>query len=208
MSNNSSPQQPKLFVRNKHKKSQRSSGGQGQRSPPSTDSKLSSSAVSSTANEKVTSSRVASTSSSTPAGTVQQPIWHRYRTAITAFFAVNVAVFGYALFRSRSSPEVVEEQQPLEKETVQMEDEKKEIVTDGGNVVDEPMLHETSIMELAGTAVKVQPLVSDEHQQELFKWMLAELRKVKPANTSDRANIDKQKEVLKQFIKRKESFTS
>ncbi|XP_075507742.1 uncharacterized protein LOC142544595 [Primulina tabacum] len=47
-----------------------------------------------------------------------------------------------------------------------------------------------------------QPIPEDQ-QRELFKWMLEEKRKVKPNNREEKLLIDKEKAILKEFLRSK-----
>ncbi|XP_047338983.1 uncharacterized protein LOC124942507 [Impatiens glandulifera] len=47
---------------------------------------------------------------------------------------------------------------------------------------------------------KVQQPISEDQQQNLFKWILEEKRKVKPVDREAKKKIDEDKAVLKQFI--------
>eukprot|EP00249_Psilotum_nudum_P009726 c22122_g1_i1 orf=88-600(+) len=154
---------------------------------------------------KVADSRNLSTSSTTGAsapGSTVQPIWYRFRAAIATLFVVNVAVFGYALLRNKSTPKVSEDEHLLEPAAIEIKNDKQEV---HNRKVDAEMAsHESSKRESIGATVDNQLLFTEKQQRELFKWMLAELRNAKPSDASEKANIDKQKEVLKQFIRRKE----
>ncbi|XP_073132231.1 uncharacterized protein [Henckelia pumila] len=47
-----------------------------------------------------------------------------------------------------------------------------------------------------------QPIPEDQ-QRELFKWMLEEKRMVKPNNREEKLRIDKEKAILKEFLRSK-----
>lgn len=52
-------------------------------------------------------------------------------------------------------------------------------------------------------AVKLKEPIPEDHQRELFKWILEEKRKAKPKDPSEKKRIDEEKAILKQFIRAK-----
>ncbi|KAI5067170.1 hypothetical protein GOP47_0018240 [Adiantum capillus-veneris] len=67
---------------------------------------------------------------------------------------------------------------------------------------------------MPATVLPPQPVVqvgnkskpSDEEQQELYKWMLAEKRKIKPTTKAEKAQIDAEKAILKEYLKGKRTL--
>ncbi|KAH7388205.1 hypothetical protein KP509_16G063800 [Ceratopteris richardii] len=51
-----------------------------------------------------------------------------------------------------------------------------------------------------------QPKLSVEEQQKLFQWLLSEKRKVKTRTRDERALIDAEKALLKEFLRSKKSL--
>ena len=51
--------------------------------------------------------------------------------------------------------------------------------------------------------VKLRVPLPEEQQREVFKWMLEEKRKVKPNDVVEKKQIDKEKDILKQFLRAK-----
>lgn len=51
--------------------------------------------------------------------------------------------------------------------------------------------------------VKVKEPIPEDHQRELFKWILEEKRKIKPKDPEEEKRIDEEKAILKQFIRAK-----
>ena len=49
---------------------------------------------------------------------------------------------------------------------------------------------------------EVRPSITDEQQREVFRWILEEKRKLNPKNSVEKKKIDKDKAILKQFIRR------
>ncbi|KAH9611274.1 hypothetical protein KSS87_008947 [Heliosperma pusillum] len=63
----------------------------------------------------------------------------------------------------------------------------------------------TAVIEKVPVAqpVKVSELIPAVQQQELFKWMLEEKRKIKTNDPLEKKRIDEEKAILKQFIRAK-----
>eukprot|EP00250_Pteridium_aquilinum_P002093 c12296_g1_i1 orf=432-1085(-) len=203
-------QQPKILLR-RPKKSERSPSGVSQSIDP---------APPLSKGDGAGGARSVSTASNTsppvPPGP-KQPIWYRFRTALTTLLVLNAVVVGYTLFRTSSKPsEVSEEAQSVEetateKEKVEekpkeleIEKEKAESV-DIKRVVPEPseVTHAVVIPEAISLEGISKPEVLSEDQQELFKWILAEKRKVKPTSKAEKAQIDAEKALLKEFLRTK-----
>ncbi|KZV21615.1 hypothetical protein F511_17640 [Dorcoceras hygrometricum] len=53
------------------------------------------------------------------------------------------------------------------------------------------------------TPVIVRQPIPEDQQRELFKWMLGEKRRVKPNNREEKLRIDKEKAILKEFLRSK-----
>lgn len=51
--------------------------------------------------------------------------------------------------------------------------------------------------------IKVRPPIPEDEQRQLFKWLLEEKRKLKPANPAEKKRIDEEKAILKQYIRAK-----
>ena len=49
----------------------------------------------------------------------------------------------------------------------------------------------------------LKPKFSPEEQQDVFKWMLAERRKVRPRNEAEKVQLDAEKTLLKEYIRKK-----
>ncbi|TQE05664.1 hypothetical protein C1H46_008683 [Malus baccata] len=45
--------------------------------------------------------------------------------------------------------------------------------------------------------------IPEDHQHQLFKWMLEEKRKVKPKDPEEKKHLDEEKAILKQFLRAK-----
>lgn len=67
------------------------------------------------------------------------------------------------------------------------------------STADEEYLDAVPIAEL----LKVREPISEEQQRELFQWMLEEKRKLAPKNTEEKEKIDRDKAILKKFIRAK-----
>lgn len=224
-------QQPKILLR-KPKKSHRS--------PSDPSSSLSNGDGASGGARSVST---ASSNSAPPPLGPKQPLWYRFRTALTTLLVVNVVVIGYTMFRTSSKPsETLEEAQSVENTATEEEkDEKKpkeetptEKAQDEKKPIEEatiekekdeekPMKAEiekekaesvhTKIMLPEPKIVLPEPSkipqelstqkISAEDQQELYKWLLAEKRKVKPTNKAEKAQIDAEKALLKEFLRGK-----
>ncbi|KAJ7538277.1 hypothetical protein O6H91_11G041400 [Diphasiastrum complanatum] len=48
-----------------------------------------------------------------------------------------------------------------------------------------------------------QPQTSEDQQREILRWVLAEKRKIKPANPAEKKKIDEEKKLLKEFLRAK-----
>ncbi|XP_068304065.1 uncharacterized protein [Pyrus communis] len=51
--------------------------------------------------------------------------------------------------------------------------------------------------------VKLLEPIPEDHQHQLFKWMLEEKRKVKPKDPEEKKHLDEEKAILKQFLRAK-----
>lgn len=48
---------------------------------------------------------------------------------------------------------------------------------------------------------RVVPLLSEDEQRQLYKWMLEEKRKIRPRDAAEKNKINEEKALLKEFIR-------
>ena len=118
---------------------------------------------------------------------------------------------GYTLFRTSSKPseDSNEPQSATETATEAKEkDARSEKEEENENFEPTVVLPEPSKLILTTsptvTAKEVlKPKFSPEEQQDVFKWMLAERRKVRPRNEAEKVQLDAEKTLLKEYIRKK-----
>lgn len=127
--------------------------------------------------------------SSTPAeGAQSQSLFSRYRYLVSTLLLLNAAIGAYIFFEKP-------------KKTTDVNEFKRKIP----DVEEKAPVNETKIETLPSVSVvKAAPDISAEEQRQLFKWILEEKRKIKPANSAEKKRIDEEKAILKQFIRNKE----
>eukprot|EP00262_Sarcandra_glabra_P013962 TRINITY_DN3977_c0_g1_i2.p1 TRINITY_DN3977_c0_g1~~TRINITY_DN3977_c0_g1_i2.p1 ORF type:complete len:146 (-),score=45.68 TRINITY_DN3977_c0_g1_i2:3-440(-) len=116
----------------------------------------------------------------------------RYKFVWPVLLTVNLALGAYLFMRTRKKGPIAEGSEvaaevpsaPLEKKPT--------------TVLEKP-LPEPPITQ----PVKVRQPIPVEEQHQLFKWILDEKRKQKPANPSEKKRIDEEKAILKQFVRAK-----
>ncbi|XP_050133722.1 uncharacterized protein LOC126609838 isoform X2 [Malus sylvestris] len=64
---------------------------------------------------------------------------------------------------------------------------------------EKPLLPSPTITE----PIKLLEPIPEDHQHQLFKWMLEEKRKVKPKDPEEMKHLDEEKAILKQFLRAK-----
>ncbi|TQE12396.1 hypothetical protein C1H46_002049 [Malus baccata] len=64
---------------------------------------------------------------------------------------------------------------------------------------EKPLLPSPTITE----PIKMLEPIPEDHQHQLFKWMLQEKRKVKPKDPEEKKHLDEEKAILKQFLRAK-----
>ncbi|TXG61560.1 hypothetical protein EZV62_012923 [Acer yangbiense] len=107
----------------------------------------------------------------------------RYKPVWRFFLVFNIGLAGYMFAKERMRKLSVED-----------------------NKAAKPVEDSTAAVEMEPTViepVKVRDPIPAEQQQELFKWILEEKRKVKPKDTEEKKRIDEEKAILKQFIRAK-----
>ena len=147
----------------------------------------------SSASAAAASYTMGSSSSAPPPPPPKESFARRYRFLWPLLLAVNLAVGGYVLLRTRK------------KDT-------STTVEEGASDVPSTPVSTTAATTAPITEKPlpsiVEPVVSrdpipDDKQRELFKWILEEKRKVKPKDPEEKKRIDEEKAILKQFIRAK-----
>ncbi|KAL5755743.1 hypothetical protein ACOSQ2_020489 [Xanthoceras sorbifolium] len=117
----------------------------------------------------------------------------RYRFLWPLLLAVNLAVGGYVLVKTRkkdTSTTVEEGASDLPTTPV------SNTAATTAPIAEKPL---PTIAE----PVKLRDPIPVDQQRELFKWILEEKRKVKPKDPEEKKLIDEEKAILKQFIRAK-----
>ncbi|KAK2645392.1 hypothetical protein Ddye_020587 [Dipteronia dyeriana] len=107
----------------------------------------------------------------------------RYKPVWRFFLVFNIGLAGYIFAKERMRKLSLE----VNKAAESVEDSKAAVEM------------EPTVIE----PVKVRDPIPAEQQQELFKWILEEKRKVKPKDMEEKKRIDEEKAILKQFIRAK-----
>lgn len=100
-----------------------------------------------------------------------------------------------------------DEKKPIEEAATEKEKDEKKPEIEKENAEN---VHTTRVLPEPSNvpqAINLQEIskqkITSEDQQELFKWLLAEKRKIKPTNKAERAQIDAEKALLKEFLRGK-----
>jgi hypothetical protein len=120
------------------------------------------------------------------------PFWYRYRAGVGALLLVNLGIGGYVLTR----PKPVLDAQ-LSKEAVEPEPEKAKSAPEQAPAL--VVAAAVAAPEAAPPPPKVT--VSEEEQRQVLQWVLEEKRKVKAQNKAEKASVDEEKRVLKQYLR-------
>ncbi|XP_024540131.1 uncharacterized protein LOC9633806 [Selaginella moellendorffii] len=153
-------------------------------------------------------------SKKTPLGTGP---WYRYRHVVYTLLALNAAMVSYAVFNQdkffakKEKPPEGEGQASAKDEASSGEKEKKDpvFVPATQSKIDQPKVvpaPEAKVEEKkmeAPVKKPEAPHVSHDEQIELYKWMLEEKRKIKPSSSAEKARIDLEKGLLKDYIRGK-----
>eukprot|EP01018_Ginkgo_biloba_P012075 Gb_27195 [translate_table: standard] len=112
---------------------------------------------------------------------------YRHRFLWSGLLLLNIAVGGYLLGTKKKTADSdnVEEKVPDVKENTVVTETKDQAL---------PSI----------SALSPSQQITEEEQRQLFKWMLEEKRKVKTTSPAERNRIDKEKTILKQFLRSKE----
>lgn len=123
---------------------------------------------------------------------------------------MNGLIIGYTLFQTKSSRQGSEEVQSVKEVTSELKGDGnlKEPEKDKKNIVTKNATHNPSnLTQAVSKEMQIPPGLSRGQQQELFKWMLTEKRKAQPANAIEKAQLDQEKALLKQYIRGKKIIT-
>ncbi|XP_074280720.1 uncharacterized protein LOC141605739 [Silene latifolia] len=117
----------------------------------------------------------------------------RYKIAWRVFMIANLGLGAYIFARAKMKSSSLKTEKPPLKSPPPTSTPPPTVES-----LEEPEIApSTPIADL----VKVREPVPEEHQRELFKWMLDEKRKIKPRNKDDKRRIDEEKAILKKFIR-------
>ncbi|KAH7565465.1 hypothetical protein JRO89_XS09G0212300 [Xanthoceras sorbifolium] len=116
----------------------------------------------------------------------------RYRFLWPLLLAVNLAVGGYVLVRTRKKDTSTTVEEGASDPTTPV----STTAATTAPIAEKPL---PTIAE----PVKLRDPIPVDQQRELFKWILEEKRNVKPKDPEEKKLIDEEKAILKQFIRAK-----
>ncbi|XXG48389.1 hypothetical protein AAC387_Pa02g2855 [Persea americana] len=136
-----------------------------------------------------------------PSAPPKDSFFRRNKFVWPLILTVNVAVGAYLYVTTRKKST------DLEDDKVAVEEQTPAPIVNAAAIVPEKTppiaLEKTTPVLPTAEPLKIrQPIPADE-QRELFKWILAEKRKVVPQNPSEKKRIDEEKAILKQYIRAK-----
>ncbi|KAG0594407.1 hypothetical protein M758_UG074600 [Ceratodon purpureus] len=126
-----------------------------------------------------------------PTAPLKPPFWYRYRAGVGALLLVNLGIGGYVL--SRPKP-VLDSQ--LHKGAIEPEPAKAKSAPEHVPV---PVV--AAAVAAPEWAPPPKVTISEEEQRQVLEWILQERRKVKTRNKAEKARIDEEKKMLKQFLR-------
>ena len=110
---------------------------------------------------------------------------------------IHIAAYLYVTTRKKSTD--------LEDDKVAVEEQTPAPIVNAAAIVPEKTpptaLEKTTPVLPTAEPLKIQQPIPADEQRELFKWILAEKRKVVPENPSEKKRIDEEKAILKQYIR-------
>ncbi|MFQ6619075.1 hypothetical protein Gotur_000853 [Gossypium turneri] len=122
-----------------------------------------------------------------------KPIWR-------FFLIFNLALGAYIFAQARRKNSSIADNKPAKKEEEHSKSETEADVS--SDAVTDALVHEEPpILPIVAKPPKVLDPIPEDQQRELFKWMLEEKRRAKPSDPEEKKRINKEKAVLKQFIR-------
>ncbi|KAJ7538284.1 hypothetical protein O6H91_11G041800 [Diphasiastrum complanatum] len=142
--------------------------------------------------------------------------WYRFRSAFGVLLVANFVIGGYVLLTKSTSSKDENAEDEGEKAAIP---NKTDVLAVSGstNLKEQEMKKETGPADVVAISSSVtapvvtevshlkesQPQTSEDQQREILRWVLAEKRKIKPANPAEKKKIDEEKKLLKEFLRAK-----
>ncbi|GMI89431.1 hypothetical protein like AT1G55160 [Hibiscus trionum] len=121
----------------------------------------------------------------------------RFKPVWRFFLISNLAIGAYTFANPRKKDTSISGNKPAKKEEHSKSETGAAVSSDA--VTDALVHKETPILPVVPKP-GLDPIPEDQ-QRELFKWILEEKRKAKPNDPEEKKRIDKEKAVLKQFVR-------